>query len=133
MARIKIQKWSEIEMDYLKGMDLEQISGKYGVSINTLKSRIRRGNWKQKKELLKEEVKRGIIEEMIQEGKQPLLVAQEEWRQASLKMYQELIDKVKESNEIEEINTLLIQFMTFCKMNEVVYQPENPEAVYVVR
>ena len=133
MATKKNKKSSEIKLDYLRGMELERISGKYGVSINTLKSRIRRGNWKQEKELIQEEVKRRVIEEVVAEGKKLLLHAQEEWYQASVKMYQELVDKVKNYTDIDELNLLLVHFMTFCEMNKLVYQPENPETVYIVR
>lgn len=133
MATIKTNKSSEIKLDYLRGMELERISGKYGVSINTLKSRIRRGNWKQEKELIQEEVKHRVIEELIADGKKLLLHAQEEWHQASVKMYQELVDKVKHSTDVDELNHLLVHFMTFCEMNKLIYQPENPEAVYLIR
>ena len=131
MSKTKSIAWVEVKADYLSYMGLDEISRKYNVSINTLKSKIRRGNWKQERDFLNEEVKRRILDEMVAEGKKLLLKAQEEWHQASLKMYEELVDKVKHCNDVDKLNLLLSQFMAFCKMNELIYQPENPEAVFI--
>lgn len=132
MRKTKQRNWPGIMADYLNGMGPGELSGKHGVSKNTLKSRIRRGGWKRERELMYEEARSRALEEVIRKGRASLEKAQEEWRQASLRIYRELVEKVRQGNDVEELNSLIVYFMTFCTMNELIYRPESPESVYRV-
>ena len=127
-----VLNWPEIKADYLTGMGRDELSRRHGVSKNTLKSRIRRGNWKRERELLYDEARNRVLESVIHEGRASLEKAREEWRRASLSIYRELVEKVRQSNDVAELNSLIVYFMTFCTMNEMIYRPENPEPVYRV-
>ncbi len=127
MAQRKISKWAEIKADYLRYLCLDEISRKHNVSINTLKSRIRSGKWKQERNLMDKVVISRSLESSVEEEKNLYLKIQKEWYDASVKMYQELIAKVKDCNDVNKLHQILTQFMTFCEMNGLVLNPEHPD------
>jgi uncharacterized protein YjcR len=132
MLRKKIYPWPEIKADYLSYVGLVEISTKYNVPINTLKSRIRRGHWKKEREMIEEEVVQGRIIARIEDEKKIYQKLHKEWYATSVKIYQELVDKVKQCNDLDGLNLLLAQFMSFCKMNELVLNPEHPDHMKII-
>jgi hypothetical protein len=61
--------WNKIDQDILQGMDPSKVSKKYGVSINTIKSRIFREGLLEKRDLAKESGNLASIVNKISTGK----------------------------------------------------------------
>lgn len=66
----KRQNWNMIKADYLAGMSLDQISKKYGISIETLRTKIKRGKWAEEKKQLEAEallrVKDAYVDSLVE-------------------------------------------------------------------